>query len=188
MTTTRTSDSSYRDLPTLVVSAGLAGWLWATIASNNPASQEYDRLRRLMPHVGVILPNWRFFAPQPAQHDNHLVYRLRTDAGRQTDWRILTMLPTRRWWRLFVNPGRRRCKALSDAIRDISTKLATYPIERIPQERTYRLVQAFLANEIRSRYPGDERPEGFQFAIVRYAGYDNTEDPEYLILSPYVAL
>ncbi len=174
------------DVPTLAVSAGLAAWLWATIISNNPASKGFDRLRRRLPMATIVVPNWRFFAPNPAQHDNHLVYRLQLADGEFTDWRLVDTQTRRRWWKVFVHPGRRRTKSIGDLITMLLGTMASYPMATIEASGAYRLLRGFIHREIHRRPEDDGEHRGFQFAIVRYSGYDDEPDIEYVFVSSFV--
>ena len=53
----------------------LCGWWVVTLLSQH-AQRTFDRLRPL-DRIGLVIPNWRFFAPEPAVHDFHLLYRIR---------------------------------------------------------------------------------------------------------------
>lgn len=48
---------------TTAVEAVFAGWFVLTLLTQHP-QRSFDRLRSLDP-VGLTIPNWRFFAPEP---------------------------------------------------------------------------------------------------------------------------
>jgi hypothetical protein len=78
----------------------------------------------LIPKVGPVIrlldglfliPEWKFFAPNPARGDFHLLYRDRLADGTLTPWTEVAPGEPRRWWNIVWNPGRRGRKALFDA-------------------------------------------------------------------------
>ena len=62
------------------------------------------------------LPNWKFFAPNPAVKDYHLLFRQRLSNSTLTTWSEAQSNSTRRFVPLFWNPKRRQEKALFDLI------------------------------------------------------------------------
>src|SRR5205814_9921314 len=64
----------------------------------------------------ALVPEWKFFAPAPAQHDYHLLYRDRLSGGCLTDWTEIKPLRERRWWNLVWNTAKRENKALVDIV------------------------------------------------------------------------
>jgi hypothetical protein len=65
--------------------------------------------------------------------------------------------------------------------------LPTMPMSQVMQQWPYRLLEAFVRRQVHDLWTGSE-PAGFQFALVRSPGYDETADLGYLLLSRYVPL
>lgn len=182
------ADHGGADLPRAAAAAGLAAWFWFVVGINHPA-RGFDRLRRYGGVFSLVLPNWRFFAPEPALHDSLVLYRLCTATGAWTPWRELDVLfPERRWWNVAFHPGNRRAKALIDIVNLTLVNLDRLPLRAVHKGAVYRVLEAFVGHEIRLKYAGQELARRFQFAIVRFAGYDEEPEPEYLFLSPSVPL
>ena len=68
----------------------------------------------------ALVPEWRFFAPIPGQHDYHVLYRDEFVDGSVTDWTELPLVSDRRWWNIAWNPGKRGNKALFDAVSEFA--------------------------------------------------------------------
>ena len=84
-------------------------------------------------------------------------------------------------------PEQRRDKAIFDVCMDLLGLLEAPGIEvtRIP---AYQLLQDFVEVAVRRDFAGRELPQGFQFTITRYTGYDHEQDPDVIIASPFVPL
>jgi len=102
---------------TWTVGAGLATWWLVTGASHHPL-RVFDRFRSFDP-TGTLVPNWRFFAPEPAQHDFHILHRVLTAEGEQTPWLETSHIAPRAWVQMVWFPARRREKALVDICNEL---------------------------------------------------------------------
>lgn len=165
--------------------AGLSGWFLATAASQHP-QRTFDRLREY-DALGLMLPNWRFFAPEPAQHDFHVLHRVLTAGGEQTPWVETRTISPRRWSQAVWFPDRRREKGISDVINEL---LKTMTMAGVVLERTvpYELLRDLVEVRVRAEWAGSPLPRGFQFLIARHTGHDAEQEPDYLMASPFVAL
>ena len=183
----RTEPSLPEDLPAgrlaKAVTAGFGGWLLATAASQHP-HRAFDRFRDYDP-TGLLVPNWRFFAPEPAKHDFHLLHRVLTADERQTRWQETTPISPRRSVHAVFFPSRRREKAMFDICNELIMLMA---IPRLDLARTvpFELLRNHV--ELRVREQHDVTPQGFQFLIARHTGHDESEDPDYLLASPFIPL
>jgi hypothetical protein len=175
-----------RGAATWTAAAGFAALFWATVASNGP-HQGFDRLRNLDARNNV-LPNWRFFAPNPAIHDTHVLYRTLARDGRVTEWDVALEPGPRVWWNMLVHPGRRNEKAIFDVVESIITAIAAAPLEVVEKRTPFRLLRAFVARKVRADAGDGPLPQGVQIAIVRHTGYDDEGDTEYLMVSKLLAL
>ncbi|MBN9795564.1 hypothetical protein DMP17_44410 [Pseudonocardia sp. TMWB2A] len=170
---------------TWTVATGFAALFWSTVASNSP-HQGFDRLRNLDARNNV-LPNWRFFAPNPAIHDTHVLYRTRAHDGTVAPWAVALEPSPRAWWNMVVYPGRRNEKAIFDVVDSIVHAILAAPLEVVEKRTPFRLLRGFVARKVRLDAPDGPPPVGFQIAIVRHTGYEDGET-EYLMVSKLLPL
>lgn len=169
----------------LLTAAGFAAWLVVSAASQHP-DRNFDRLRKLDP-ARALIPDWRFFAPNPAQHDVHVLYRVVLPGGETTGWELSSELATRSWADFAWLPDRRRDKGLFDICVTMGRMIQSGEAG-LTESTPYLLLRNFVAREVGRRHAGQLRPCGFQFAMVRHSGYDEDQDLEYLLVSPYIEL
>lgn len=164
------------------VAGAAGGWFVLTALGQHP-SRSFDRVRKL-DKPGVLLPNWRFFAPEPAVHDFRLLHRIRREDGTVGEWTETVQIARRHVGQSIWFPDRRRDKAINDLCNEIISLLAAQQtqISRFP---CYRLLREHLELVIRRDSP---EAVGFQWLVARTAGYDETEEPSYLFASPYQRL
>jgi hypothetical protein len=171
---------------TTAVEAVFAGWFVLTLLTQHP-QRSFDRLRSLDP-IGLTIPNWRFFAPEPATQDFHLMYRTRGADGQVSPWHEASSIVRRRLVHAFWFPGRRREKAFFDVGIDLIA-LNSLEVEQMQQASSYRLVANYIRHAVERRErAGDLEPgsDAFQFMVVLYSGYDESGDPEYRFVSGLV--
>jgi hypothetical protein len=165
--------------------AAFAAWLVATGSSHHPLSQ-FDRFR-LYDRTGMLIPNWRFFAPEPAQHDFQVVHRVLTADGEQTPWRQTTSNAPRAWQHMIWFPDRRREKAVFDVCTELV--IAKGGSNRdVSQTAAYRLLRDFVEGIVRREFTGRDLPRGFQFVVAQHAGHDEQDEPRYLLVSEFLSL
>jgi hypothetical protein len=174
-----------RGVGATLVAAGLAGWFVATAASQHPLRQ-FDRLRTYDP-LGLLLPNWRFFAPEPAQHDIRLLHRVLAADGATSPWEETYSITGRRPLQMVWFPQRRRDKALFDAVSHLLTCLAI-PRVNIASTYAYRLIEDAVRHRVRRSHSTGPSPRGFQFVIAEHAGYDPDVEPTYLMASQFISM
>jgi hypothetical protein len=172
-------------LPEALATAGLGAWLVATAASQHP-HRAFDRFRDYDP-TGLFVPNWRFFAPEPAQHDFHLLHRVLTADGEQTPWSETRQITPRAWRHAAWFPDRRRDKAMFDICNELITLMAIPSLD-LAGTSPFRLLRDFVEQRVRRDYADRETPQGFQFLIARHTGHDADHEPDYLLASPFVRL
>ncbi|MCC7377384.1 MAG: hypothetical protein IT581_22175 [Verrucomicrobiales bacterium] len=82
----------------------------------------FDRFSPLIRAVDffTVVPEWRFFAPNPGRGDFFLLYRDQLDDASVTDWREVRIIRPRAVWSAVWNPRRREAKALFDAAIDLA--------------------------------------------------------------------
>lgn len=95
----------------------LTAWFILSAAGQLTApwgNRPLDRLRTW--DVFGLIPNYKFFAPRPAEHDYHLLIRTVGFSGELGPWRQIAGPPDRHWWHALWNPDRRAFKSLSDVM------------------------------------------------------------------------
>ena len=50
------------------------------------------------------------------------------------------------------------------------------------------MLSDFVALRIREEYQGRPLPQGFQFVIARHTGHEDDQEPDYVLVSPFVPL
>jgi len=166
-----------------LVPAVFAGWFVATVLSQHP-DRSYDKARSLdRTGTGILIPNWRFFAPNPAVEDQHFLYRLASeDRTRHTEWREVYDIVPRRMVHAIWFPGRRIEKAVFDVASTlVHNPGAMTPLHKEAKESAYRLINDF----VRRRLTAEPDYPLFQVMLVRYSGYDHSEDPKYDMVFDY---
>ncbi|SFQ42856.1 hypothetical protein SAMN05421810_107116 [Amycolatopsis arida] len=167
---------------------GLARLLGALVLVGTAASQHpnpsFSRVQRI-DIFSALFPNWRFFAPEPAQHDYHITYRVLDAAGEASPWRLVEVIAGRTPWQIAWFPGRRPEKAIFDICSELISTLdrGFAEIVKLP---SYKMLREFIRKEVRSAGLGEVR--GFQFALARHTGYDESSDPEIIFVSPYTPM
>src|SRR4051812_29892499 len=96
----------------------MASWMTATAISQLPDTR-FDRLL-IRRSIGLPIPNWRFFGPNPGVKDVHLLYRDLDESGHPGEWREVEIASERRWYALAWNARNRAPKALFDALQAIN--------------------------------------------------------------------
>jgi hypothetical protein len=167
------------------LTTSLGAWLVATLISQHP-HRGFDRLREHDP-VGLLLPNWRFFAPEPAQHDFHLLHRVLTADGEQSDWVETAELIPRAWIHAVWFPDRRQGKAISDITNELIRILGSASAD-VSKTVPFELLRDLVELKVREDYSGRPLPQGFQLLIARHTGHDPAHEPDYLMASQFVAL
>ncbi|WP_438484217.1 hypothetical protein [Streptomyces sp. S186] len=132
-----------------------------------------------------FLPNWRFFAPRPATHDHCLVYRVLERGGETTPWKSISTIPERKAVHILWYADRRTEKSVFDAINEI-LHFMNQSFSFITQLTGYRLLSAYIMKRYVLEQNGDA--QGFQFAVIRSPGYDETAEPSTLFVSPYIPI
>ncbi|MGW6598002.1 hypothetical protein [Streptomyces sp. NPDC055036] len=176
-------ENTVRKVISGVVPAVFAGWFTVSVLSQHP-DRGYDRLRNLdKTGTGILIPNWRFFAPDPAVEDQHFLYRLANeDKSKHTEWRMVNQIARRKAVHAFWFPGRRVEKAIFDVASTLlSNPNAMTPFTVEAKKSAHTLISRFVKTRIE---PEDGYPL-FQVMLVRYAGYDHSGDPKYDMIFGY---
>ncbi|WP_326623110.1 hypothetical protein OG863_39270 [Streptomyces decoyicus] len=159
-----------------------AAMLVGTLAAQHPAPT-FNRLQ--FRDAFALLPNWRFFAPEPATHDFHFFYRTLNTAGETSRWQPVDVISGRRLHQIFWFPGRRVEKAVFDICSEMLQKLDK-SFSAIAGTPGYRVISAYLREWVHAEATDDTK--GFQFALARATGYDTATTPEMIFVSPYTPM
>ncbi|WP_149823166.1 hypothetical protein [Streptomyces tailanensis] len=169
-----------------------AGWriagaamLVVTVAGQHPFEQ-FSRFRSK--DLLSLVPNWKFFAPNPCMHDSHFLYRTVNADGNTSAWHDSFTAETRKPQHIVWFPTRRADKGIHDACADILPTLEFRGFAAASHSPGYRLITEHLRVLIRSQGPVAEEVRGFQFALARATGYDTRHRPDLLFVSPFVPL
>ncbi|MDX2935443.1 hypothetical protein [Streptomyces ipomoeae] len=161
-----------------------AAVLLLTLAGQHP-HHDFNRVRA-RDHFS-LLPNWRFFAPIPAQHDYHFLYRTVDAEGTASNWHDASGIVDRKPMHLFWFPTRRADKSVFDACQEILPRLEQgfADAARTPG---YRLITEHVRTRIAAEGESSRKVRGFQFALASGTGYDTRQGPQLMFVSPYVPL
>ncbi|MCU7820142.1 DUF5819 family protein [Kitasatospora sp. DSM 101779] len=170
---------------TAAVLGGLAAWFGATFVSQHP-QMAFDRVRAY-DKIGLLVPNWRFFAPEPARHDYHVLHRVLTADGEETPWTQTTQITPRTWTHTVWFPSRRREKAVFDLAFDLIA-LMGQPGADVTAHPAYWTLVDMVTQAVRAEYGDRALPQGFQFLVARHTGYEQEPEPEYIFVSAFVLL
>ncbi|MEV6776102.1 hypothetical protein [Streptomyces syringium] len=132
-----------------------------------------------------LVPNWKFFAPNPATHDYHYLYRTLDENRETSPWIELDLIQDRRMIQAFWFSSRRTEKAVFDICSAIIKNIAKG--EDPTGSPPFRVLAEFIRKQIRDSSNVSE-VRGFQFSVVRASGHDDSEDPEVLYVSTYQAM
>lgn len=153
-----------------------------TIANQHP-NPVFNRMQ--LKDSFSILPNWRFFAPEPAMHDYHFFYRTLNASGDTSLWKGVDVIEGRKLRQIAWFPTRRPEKAIFDICSEL-LQLLDKNFSVVQRTPGYRVLTEYLRVQVNK--DGAEGVEGFQFALARATGYDTSKDPEMIFVSPYTPL
>ncbi len=153
----------------------------ATAFSQHP-NRAFDRFRRF-DRIGFWLPNWRFFAPEPAMADYHILHRVLDADDDVSPWIETHVIAPRKLSHVLWFPDRRVDKGVFDATSEL-LGLLPHGEATVLASPAYQLMVGF----VRARIDREPHPplSGFQFLIARAGGYDPEMEPEEMLTSPFV--
>lgn len=125
----------------------------------------------------MLIPEWRFFAPNPAQGDFHLLYQDTFPDGSCTNWTEVRPTIERSWWNIVWNPGKRECKALFDAVNLLNMRIA---ISGKSLEGSIPYLT--LLNHV-SSLPRSFTPTFTRFLLMKSHGASPEKEPEAMFFS-----
>ncbi|PXA76675.1 MULTISPECIES: DUF5819 family protein [Auritidibacter] len=160
--------------------AGTLGiWATATVLS------QFDIGRKTATKIdktGLMVPDWRFFAPNPACHEIRLVYRSQLPNGDVTNWQELTYSQKRRFTHLIWAPHRRLEKGLFDATDElVRTHESTQDFQRVKLSTAYLT----LLNTVTHKGEHPQDSVRTQFMLMRATSYEPRVAPEPVLVSDF---
>lgn len=156
--------------------------LLGTAFAQHP-NPSFNRMQRI-DTFSALFPNWRFFAPEPAQHDYHVFYRTLSTEEASSSWSSVNVIAGRKPWQIGWFPDRRQEKALFDICSELLVSLDR-GFEEIARLPAYQMLQQFVRKQV---IANSQDVKGFQFTLVRYTGYDESGEPEIIFVSPYTSI
>lgn len=157
-----------------LIFALLGLWFTASAVKQEP-TRRTEWHRRLDPG-GLLLPEWRFFAPHPGTHDNNVLYRDEMEDSELTPWREITSAVPRKLLHIFWFPEHRADKVIFDLAAEVSNTILDGKLES-PEDIQLSLPYLFLLNHVTHNHPHEARAVRTQFLIARSAGWDESEEP-----------
>lgn len=160
-----------------MVNSILVIWFLLSLFRQYP-DDAYDRFIRI-PFVegNFLLPNWKFFAPNPGIEDSVLMYRTGvTDDknGDWSEWQRLIPPVDRSWWELFYSPRSR----LDKGIFDIMTA-AQMAMPLNGEDDQYRKYLDLLLGCVRREAKPRTGGKYVQALVVNSAGHEEKVSPRY---------
>ncbi len=132
------------------------------------AAKQFERIEPRLPggFLGELLPNWKFFAPEPGMSDYRIALRQHGKTG-WTDWADITPL-RRQPLRWLLHPAKFEAKAMLDVVAFLlEDRRRATPPEAIAISWPY-LVLLRYASEC-----AGQKKDMVQFAIVRSREFDS---------------
>lgn len=164
-----------------LVYGALGSWFLATVLSQDP-TRKHPGFRAVDP-LGLVIADWRFFAPKPGMEDNHLLYRDELADGTLTPWREVAQDRTRRPLQMLFYPTRRGDKAITDAVGMMllvaRTRTADDNLDAIQLTIPYIALLNFITNQ----QPHETSAVKTEFVLATSQGFDETSEPEVVFLS-----
>jgi hypothetical protein len=126
----------------------------------------------------ALIPEWRFFAPIPGQHDFYLLFRDRLEDGTISDWQELASLGRRRWWHGVWNPKKRSNKALFDVVQAFTEYVSA-------GDRALKISIPYLT--LLNHVSSVPRPVSAKFTqfLLMYSHGKSSEEPSVFYLSDF---
>lgn len=153
----------------------LSTWLSLTLMEQ---LQKGAKINRRLDPLNALIPNWRFFGPQPAMHDCHLLYRDELAGGEMTDWREVEVVEERRTSHMLWHPNRRREKVIFD----VTEEMKAYA-RREQELRKLQVTVPYLVLLSYVTHHCEHHPQarGTQFLLANGPGYDEQEEADPLL-------
>ena len=157
------------------VVAILTVWLGFTMRFHVPLRDNLPLRRK---DLFGLVPDWRFFAPTPARHDYHLLFRDRLSDGAVTEWQEISIGRHRRWYGFLWNPHRRDRKALFDLTTELARVALDEGPDAVPGSISYLTLLTYVSD-----LPRWSPSVMTQFCILASDARANNLPPEPVLIS-----
>lgn len=168
-----------RDVVRGGLATALGAWFTGSVLAQHPFRKD-NWIRQIDPW-GLLIPDWRFFAPNPGIHDYHLLYRNRLASGEQLPFHEVGYLEERSLRHIFWHPHRRLEKVLFDVTAEILRYIGEKELgSGLTVSVPYLTLLTYIDRHC------DHHPDAVaaQFLIAASGGYDD-EEPTMLFLSHF---
>lgn len=145
-----------------MTSAGVVLIVWYLLSICNQFSLFSSWFGRVVP-LSILLPNWRFFAPEPGETDVRIVYR-QSKAGSWSTWVELNPVE-RSVTRFMWNPSKFDSKALTDVVCSLLESAESVVGKRLMMSWSYVLLLHRVSMKC------SDETEKVQFAVVETDGF-----------------
>jgi hypothetical protein len=162
----------------IVILGFFASWIALSLLVYVPSINA--RIRRL--DRFALVPEWRFFAPNPGRHDFHLLFRDKFSDDTKSYWKEVCPISHHGVGNMILNPSKRRNKALFDCTQELTKHINA-------RDKTLELSVPYLTllNYV-SHLPRGISPQAVQFLLMFSAGEDLNKDPDILYVSQFHSL
>lgn len=153
-------------------------WFLVSAAAQYP-DDSYSRVRRLGGPLtnSFLIPNWKFFAPNPGIEDVILLYRTGDSAsGTWSEWARVLPIYRPNLIRSFVSRDSRLNKGLLDIYATLQE------VSNFPQRDGYVACRDLLLSIVAARIPRPLDAKEFQVMVVHGTGYEERLPPRYDIV------
>ncbi|MFD0407333.1 hypothetical protein [Kitasatospora sp. NPDC127116] len=162
---------------TVITAVALTAWfIVSAVGQLTVPRRLLDRLRAW--DIFGIVPNYRFFAPRPVQHDYHLLMRTAGSSGEFGPWHQVAGPPDRCWWHIAWNPDRRAFKGLSD----VMSVAHRFDVQR-PRAVQVSLPYLAILNYVTAVASRDPAAREVQFVLAISHGVLSDESPDVIFKS-----
>lgn len=169
------------------LTAGLALWFGLTVVGQKLWRPESPTRSRWQP-LHLVLPDWRFFAPDPGVYDQVVLYRTGSGSGPPSGWTAVREPEPRRVRHAVWNPQQRVDKALWDVCAELTRFIdlrRRADVEASVIVRDLQLSVPYLTLlSIVSDRASPSSPGCVQFMIALSGGWD-PEPPEVAFVSDW---
>jgi hypothetical protein len=131
---------------------------------------------------GLFIPNYHFFCPEPARHDQNLLYRDKFPDGDTGPWQELVTTERRRLSHMLLYPHRRLDKGMMDLAGEV-TRFAKI----VGDVRQLSLTRPYMSmlNLVTYGVSHDPRAVQTQFAVAHSAAYEPAVEPTVSFVSNF---
>lgn len=161
-----------------------ATWFTATVVGQK-LYRDQTKLSR-WDRLHLVIPDWRFFAPNPGVHDHHLLMRDRTADGEVTGWREISSVEQRTVLHALWHPHRRAEKTVFDATAELLRYIGQHGRITGHADPTVQLSVPYLTllSYVSSRRHHPDAAQT-QFVIAISGGFDEDDEPMMVFLSEW---